>query len=230
MTDEVEYARELYTRLSAGDTVGYGLAETMAKDIRETLKKAGADSASLDPSGKKSVADMDRALNAATSASQVKHARELYTRLSTGYTAGYGLAETMAKDIRETLKKAGADSASLDPSGKKSVADMDRALNAATSASQVKHARELYTRLSTGYTAGYGLAETMAKDIRETLKKAGADSASLDPSGKKSVADMDRALNAATSALTSLSPKLPSQEFAIPVKIVRKEPQPGGPG
>jgi flavodoxin len=132
MTDEVKHARELFTRLSAGDTAGYGGAEFMANEIRANLKKAGADSASLDPSGKNSVADMDRALNAATSALQVKHSRELYTRLSVGDTAGYGGAEFMANEIRANLKKAGADSASLDPSGKKSAADMDRALNAAT--------------------------------------------------------------------------------------------------
>ena len=69
---QINNARKLFTRLSRGDTAGYGLPESMARDIRDNLKKAGVDAAALDPEGKKSAADMDEALNMAVAVQQAK--------------------------------------------------------------------------------------------------------------------------------------------------------------
>ncbi len=60
-----EHARTLFTRLSDGDITGYKDADTMAEDIRNSLKLAQATAAALDLSGKKSADEMTRALKEA---------------------------------------------------------------------------------------------------------------------------------------------------------------------
>jgi flavodoxin len=196
---QVKHAQDLFRRLSAGDTRGYGGAQLMARDIREELREAGKDVSALDPSGKRSASEMAEALIAATSAKQVKHAQELFSQLSAGDTTGR-VVTLMARDIREELRKAGKDVSALDPSGKRSASEMAEALIAATSAQQVKHAQELFRRLSAGDTRDYGGARFMALDIREELSEAGKDLSVLDPAGKKSNAEVERVLNGATLA------------------------------
>ena len=93
---------------------------------------------------------------------------------------------------------------------------------------QINDARELFTRLSKGDTAGYGLPESMAHDIRDNLKKAGVDAAALDPEGKKSAADMDKALSMAVAVQKAKDPNYvaPARDNGVIVPSVPKEPAP----
>ena len=67
---QIQQARELFTKLQAGDTGGYGGADYIVKEIRSNLSKAGVDSAALDPTGRKTADEMNAALHDAASARQ----------------------------------------------------------------------------------------------------------------------------------------------------------------
>ena len=132
----IHKARELFTKLQAGDTCGYGGAKYIVNDILSNLSKGGVGSDALDPTGQKTAGEMNNALHDAASKLQIQQARELITKLQAGDTRGYGAAKYIVHDIRSNLSKAGVDSAALDPTGRKTADEMNAALHDAASARQ----------------------------------------------------------------------------------------------
>jgi len=195
-------ALEWFIHLSAssvGTLPTHCTPEYMERQIREDLTRAGKDLSALDPAGKKSASEMEQALKSAVVTKQVIIAGELFKRLCAADTSDYGYeaADRMARDIRAMLENAGKDLSALDPAGKKSAIEMERIWEEAFAARRVEYARRLFARLCAGDTAGFFPPQNMTREIRKELEKAGKDLSALDPAGKKSASEMERAMVAA---------------------------------
>ena len=142
----------------------------------------------------------DHALSESDRAYCLKRALEWFIHLSAssvGTLPTHCTPEYMERQIREDLTRAGKDLSALDPAGKKSAIEMERIWEEAFAARRVEYARRLFARLCAGDTAGFFPPQNMTREIRKELEKAGKDLSALDPAGKKSASEMERAMVAA---------------------------------
>jgi len=195
----VPLAQELFNRLRGPGLGGTGFysPEKAAEAIRAELTNAGKDLSALDPGGKKSASEMEKAVGSAVATQHLNIARALlkdFWRTST--------SPSLLNTMREELKKAGKDFSALDPGGKKSASEMEQALESVVASRKVSDAQTLFYRLCAGDIQRTGRNDPddgayMSNRIRQNLTEAGKDLAALDRSGKKSASEMEQSLNSA---------------------------------
>jgi inorganic pyrophosphatase len=193
----IQRARELFTKLLAENPSAYNDASIVADYIKSELRQAHVSFAALDPTGKKSSAVMEQTLNKAVTDKEIQRARQLFTNLLAGNTSEYLDASSVADDLKRSLRIAHVSFAALDPTGKKSSAVMEQTLNKAVADKEIQKARELFTNLLAGDASGYSPPEAVIGVIKLNLQQAGVDLSALDPTSKKSSAEIQQALDKA---------------------------------
>ena len=164
---------------------------TYPKFIINNLKEAGVGFEELDPTGKKSAADIKVDFDKAVRNSQINFARYLYTELSEPENTDMSAVIL----IKNNLKYAGVGYEALDPTGIKSAKQIKVEFDGVVKAVYINRARYWRKRLTKP-----GSTDASA-DIymQNNLKYAGVGFEALDPTGRKSAKGVARDMRKALS-------------------------------
>lgn len=219
-TDRLTFARECLSALrhntaitletSESSTLFTADPETIVSLLRKSLTEEKINASALDPSGRKSAAEMEDEIAKVAEDRYLIEARRYFNALRQGRAvmihgdpAGTWVTDDPERIIpatRRFLTLAHKDASALDPTGRKSADEMEKEIrdglepqkNLAESDKQkyIADARSAFDGLH------YGIInpDDDLRRIRGDLKKAGADASALDPEHKRSAEQMEAAL------------------------------------
>lgn len=184
----------------------YGAGTYYARDIDDELRKAHATYKDLYTTGNHTDAEVKADIDGLVQTGLIRGARIYFDELRTT-----GIPDIKADDIRNYLSRANVGYDVLDASGKRTDDEMRAEVWARVKARQLEMAREHFAELRKS-----GIPDTKVDLIESDLRDAGAGYDALDPTGRKSAAEMRaevkrRYLEARLGApLSSVSPAAPN--------------------
>jgi len=192
-----EEAREIGAQYEKDRQPSSSGAEAAIKSIRDSLQKAGADFAALDPTGASTLKDIAAALEHAAREDFLAHARKNYAELVKGVHSADSI-DMYVRGVHDNLQKSGEGLSALDPSRQKSDADMQAVLDEAVRRNYLDGARKEFLEFkesTTPYTSS--VIEYIGEKIRKCMALAGQPLSALDGTGASSDANVEAELQAA---------------------------------